>query len=57
MELLYSLVHREAGPLATFLTKQEANWALIEALRDEPSLRGSIAVETFQLVVAEVEQQ
>ena len=57
MELIYSLVHREAGPLATFLTKHEANWTIIEALRDEPSLRGSIAVETFQLVVAEVEQQ
>lgn len=53
MEIMYSLVHCEAGPLATFLTKQEASRALLAALRDEPSLRGDLVVEVFTLIVEE----
>ena len=44
---LFSLVHREAGPVSTFTTREEANDELEAVLRDEPtwlttSVNGSI---------------
>ena len=55
MNELYSLVHREVGPVSTFLTKQEATEALLRVLDDEPSWRADMTVEPFTLVVADVE--
>ena len=34
---LYSLVHREAGPVSTFLTREEAEAELEAVLEDEPA--------------------
>ena len=50
---LYTLVHRRAGPLATFLTLFEAKHELYEVLRDEPEWEGDVWVEPFEFVVAE----
>ena len=48
---LYSLVHREAGPLATFTTREEADLELLSVLDDEPGWVGDLAIETFELDV------
>ena len=50
---LYSLMHREAGPLATFTTPAEAEEELAAVLEDEPDWRPDLWVEPFELVVAE----
>ncbi len=52
----YVVVHREAGPLATFLTRSEATSAMLELLDDEPDSLGDLVVERFRLVVAEPSQ-
>ena len=57
MDVFYSVVHREAGQLVTYLTKQEADRALIDAVGGEPSFRPEYAIEMFTLVVADVEVQ
>jgi hypothetical protein len=49
---LYSLVGRDVGPLATFLTREEAEADLAAVLDDEPGWEGELWVEPFELVVA-----
>ena len=49
----YLLVHREAGPLATFMTWQEAVDELRDVLSDEPTWSGDLWIEPFELVVGE----
>ena len=39
---LYSLVHVEAGPVATFLTREEAEEELQAVLRDKPAWKGDL---------------
>ena len=51
---LYSLVGRDVGPVATFLTREEAEANLAAVLDDEPSWEGDVWVEPFELVVAVV---
>jgi len=50
---LYSLVHHEAGPVSTFLTREEAEAELEAVLEDEPDGLPDLWVEPFELVVAE----
>ncbi len=40
MAELYVLVHRECGPIGTFLTAWDANDALMEFVEDERTARG-----------------
>jgi hypothetical protein len=49
---LYVLVHRECGPIGTFLSARDANDALIDFVEDEPESRGDVFVEPFDVVVA-----
>jgi len=49
----YSLMHREAGPVSTFTTREEAEAELEAVLEDEPTWRPDLWVEPFGLVVAE----
>lgn len=42
----------EAGPLATFMTKAEAEAALEAVLEDEPAWVGDVWVEPFEFGVA-----
>ncbi len=49
----YVIVHREGGPLATFLLARDAKAALAEILLDQPDWRGALTVEPFTLTVAE----
>ena len=48
---LYSLMHREAGPLATFTTRAEAKAELAAVLDDEPTWVDDLGVEPFELVI------
>ena len=48
---LYSLVHREAGPVSTFTTREEAEAELAAVLEDAPDWRPDVWVEP--LVVSE----
>ena len=50
---LHTLVHADAGPLASCLTRQEAEAERAAVLRDEPSWAGDLSIETFSLVVAD----
>jgi hypothetical protein len=49
---LYVLVHRECGPIGTFLTAWDANDALMDFVEDEPDSMGDVFVEPFDVVVA-----
>ena len=49
---LYSLMHREAGPVSTFTTREEAKDELEAVLRDEPTWLTRVWIEPFTLVVA-----
>lgn len=53
----YVLVHRDAGPLASFLTSEDAEEALEEVFGDEPTWRSDLWVEPFELVVADDAQR
>ena len=44
---LWSLVHREYGPIQTFLTREEAERTLEDMLRDEPGWAEKLSVEPF----------
>ena len=44
---LWSLVHREYGPLDAFLTREEAEQALRDVVRDEPGWANDLSVEPF----------
>ena len=48
---LYSLVHRDAGPIATFTKREEAEAELAAVLEDEPGWVDDLWVEPFELVV------
>ena len=48
---LYSLDHREAGTVSTFLTREEAEAELAAVLEDEPDWRPDLWVEPFEFVV------
>jgi len=50
---LYSLMHREAGPVSTFTTREEAKDELEAVLRDEPTWLTRVWIEPFTLVVVE----
>jgi hypothetical protein len=49
---LYVLVHRECGPIGTFLTAWDAHDALMDFVEDEPDSAGDVFVEPFDVVVA-----
>ena len=51
MAELYELVHRECGPIGTFLTAWDANDALMDFVEDEPD-SANVFVEPFDVVVA-----
>jgi len=44
-------MHREAGPLATFMTPAEAEAELEAVLEDEPAWVDDLWVEPFDLIV------
>jgi hypothetical protein len=46
-------MHREAGPVATFTTLNEAKDELEALLRDEPTWLTRVWIEPFTLVVVE----
>ena len=48
----YVLVHPDAGPLATFLTREEADEAVEEVFGDESRSVSELWVEPFDVVVA-----
>ncbi len=50
---LYAVVHREAGPLLTFTSREEARRELADVLRDEPTWAEDLWVEPFEVVVAD----
>ncbi len=50
---LYALVHREAGPVSTFLTLEEAEEELERVFGDEPTWPGELSVEPFDMMEAE----
>ena len=50
---LYSLVHREAGPVSTFTTREEAEAELEAMLEDEPAWLPDVWVAPFELVVSD----
>ncbi len=52
MAELYVLVHREYGPIGTFLTAWDANDALMEFIEDEADSMSDVFVEPFDVVVA-----
>ena len=50
---LYSLVHREHGPVSTHTTLEEAEKDLAAVLEDEPDWTSDLSIEAFELVVSE----
>ena len=48
---LHSIVHREAGPVATFLTRDEAEEELKAIVLDEPDWAPDLWIELFNLIV------
>ena len=48
----YVLVHPDAGPLATFLTREEADEAVEAVFGDESGWVRELWVEPFNVVVA-----
>jgi hypothetical protein len=48
---LYSLVHRESGPVATYATEEQARRTLEAVLQDEPGWAEDIYIEPFEFVV------
>lgn len=50
---LYSLVHREAGPVCTYSTRELAQRDLEAVLRDEPDWKDDISIEVFEFVLQE----
>lgn len=51
MRDLYSVVHRECGPVSTFVTLREAERELAHMLADEPAWAGELWVEPFTVEV------
>jgi hypothetical protein len=50
---LHSLVHREAGPVSTFMTREEGADELAAVLTDEPDRLPDLRVVPFELVVSD----
>ncbi len=50
---LYSLRHREVGPLATFTTYEDAERELEDMLQEEPTWSVDLWIEPFELVTME----
>jgi hypothetical protein len=48
---LWSLVHRELGPICTLLTREEAEKELENVLRDEPDWADTLSVEPLSFRV------
>jgi hypothetical protein len=46
-------VHRDAGPLARFTTREEAEAERDAVLADEPNWTGDLRIETFSFDVAD----
>ena len=57
MAVLCSPVHRDAGPLATFTTWQDAVEELRDVLSDEPAWSGELWIEPFELVLGRGHQR
>ena len=51
MDTLYAVVHRTAGPLATFPTVIEAAQEMVRVLIDEPEWVNDLSLERFEVVV------
>ena len=45
---LWSLVHRDFGPISTFVTREAAEEDLAAVLRDEPSWSEDLGVERYE---------
>jgi hypothetical protein len=50
---LYSVMHREVGPLATFTSYEDAEREVERAFGDAPTSIRDLSIEPFELVVAE----
>ena len=48
---LYALVHRDTGPVETYLTRDAAERAMEAMLADEPDWRPDVWVEPFCFTV------
>lgn len=53
MDVLYVIMHRDDGPVGSFLTPYEAGRALATMLLEEPERLDDVWLEPFELVVAE----
>lgn len=53
MDVLYVIMHRDHGPVGSFLTPYAAGRALATMLLDEPERLHEVWLEPFELVVAE----
>ena len=54
---LYSLVHREYGPISTSETRTKAEEDLAAVLADEPGWEPDLSVEVFQVRDAEANER
>lgn len=50
---LYSVMHRQAGPLATFTTYEAAELELEDLLHEEPTWIAELWIEPFELVTVD----
>lgn len=50
---MYSLVHADFGPIATFTARHEAEDELAAVLRDEPGWADVLTIEPFQVAIVE----
>lgn len=55
MTALWSLVHRDHGPISTFLTRGDAEAELTAVIEDEPTWVNDVKVERFELAVSDGE--
>ena len=53
MDVLYVIMHREHGPIGSFLTPYAAGRAMATMLLEEPDRLDDVWLEPFELVVAE----
>ena len=50
---LYSVMHRRAGPVATFTTYEAAELELEDLLHEEPTWIAELWIEPFELVTVD----
>ncbi len=48
---LYTVVHRDTGPVSTFTTREDAEEELDDMLAGEPTWADDLWIESFELVV------